>query len=1455
MHESPRDRPVEAPLPPELGPYLVLETESATAPSGSSFQGWWVLAWQSTLPVLQIEKGRSHAVGRCMTLQGDGHRETILEALAGARLFITTERHWLADAARLAIPTIWVADGRPDCSELTGHGELAPDTGLPPESVLFEPGLFRAVFSHTAYRRELPLRRIFEAVNQMAPGLLHEDLSESSACRARMLPHLRGRIADIGHGGCKILPQARGVDFFQFDESDWIGDARDLWFFDDQHFDSVYSSHCLEDLWHPHQALEEWTRILRVGGRLCLYLPLKDHYPNVGMPGCNPGHKDDYVPLDVEGFLRDLGHMDLLVSERREDEDSFEVVAQKRQGRSFFLLREERPTPLVSVLVPGPCSKEPREDARSLLACIESAHASLQEIPHEILVLDRSTADGDARAGLRDVASRHPEIQILEDRSPRSWPRRLTPLLRRAQGEWLCVLDGQSLVLDRALARLVDRARSEGAVAAIPRTLDRTGQVLYPEIPACVLVQREAGMLEDTEETAFLTGLHLRHGLDQLEKAGRKILHLDQACILHEGLPSQTLSTIKLAPRAFDQRLRSHSIRPPFESERILLTQFRTLGDCVLGTPILEGLKERDPHCHITVLTEDRYAWIFENHPYCDALSVVPALEDKGYAIQEDAALLQYLQSRDQPGFDRLLILSDQLDQPTYHQSGSSLASFYAQIAGIPEASEIRPRVFLSQERRDAARALLDSEGITGPYCVLHRKSGWSNKDLNPELTAEICRAIHGEQQLPIVQIGGPGEGITYPGLLDLCGRLEASLSAAIIEQASLHVGPDSGPLHLASSFDVPTLGIYAGSGIRVAPPLAWRSMAVQSPSSCAVSCGIPICTQRRPCAKDLDPGQIQARLRTLLQNEAIRAEFCGGDEALYISSPAGDRWIHRESLPEGEEHPKLARPESVLEGPPLEARIQPLERDVHVLPVAADLQQAWIRVLQAKIAEAVSGIRTDTQKQLESTLDSLPAWTVVETIRSLATRARRGGDLRAMFHWLMKAVDRCDGLVQGRWSRPRRAFRIIADELFFDLCHALQSVEDRVPHLVDLLQRYRETHDRAAPQLPVLAALTAADGLPATPQDQRALSTFLEPMIEKPETLPQTQLILLAMALTRIGQESQALDLLETRLQATPAGRRQERAELSVRVGFLLAEDPQRLEQARDCLLEASQGLEDEAQRTQVESLLARIDRHIGDPEVATTLQPAQPRRQTSRTYKSGSLNVKEFSSIEDLAQELDWMLPGRLLEPDLDVVENECEEGGRKRHDAEVLCWMAANMRGDILDLGTSHGRSAFKFASNQRRGEIVHTVNALPEQIRDGETHITHKVDAEAIGSWYRDRGIQNVRQIFANTLEWNPDKDLRDLACVFVDANHDGAAVFSDSRKTWTLLREGGYLIWHDFCPEKRDRYDWIDSVMGGIEAFLRAEQLDCEVLHLAGSWIGMIRKTAPTAQPKTQLEHI
>jgi len=530
-------------------------------------------------------------------------------------------------------------------------------------------------------------------------------------------------------------------------------------------------------------------------------------------------------------------------------------------------------------------------------------------------------------------------------------------------------------------------------------------------------------------------------------------------------------------------------------------------------------------------------------------------------------------------------------------------------------------------------------------------------------------------------------------------------------------------------------------------------------------------------------------------------------------------------------------------------------------LPHAKDLASAWVHEFQ----HLLTGSTTEEQPtsseaittRLAQTLDSLTGWTAVEALRSLATAAKRKGDAQGMIAWLMQALRRCERIATGNEGRKRAAWRILADELFFDLCSALKDDEERLAHVLFLLRRYETTFAERAPLFGPLTLLAEEGGRMIREDERQEIGDYLRDALAQPDPKPDAQLLLLSMALSRIGHEDVAIEQLEQRLLAVPEDRLEQRAPLAVRLGFLLARHADELSRARDYLAASTQGLEDDEQREQVETLLSRIDLHLGSESTneTSTLLHQSAQATDSRSICSGSLKVRTFTSIEALAAEMNWQDSGRLLEPDLDIPENECELGGRKRRDAEVLCTMAANLRGDFLDLGTSHGRSAFKFATNARPGETVYTVNALPEQIHADETHITHQIDADTIGSYYRDRGVTNVQQIFANTLDWHPPGEMRDLACAFVDANHDGAAVYSDSHLAWNLIREGGYLIWHDFCPAKRDRFDWIDSVMQGIEAFMHAQQLDCEVLHLEGSWIGLVRKTATSPSPVEQLEHI
>ena len=200
-----------------------------------------------------------------------------------------------------------------------------------------------------------------------------------------------------------------------------------------------------------------------------------------------------------------------------------------------------------------------------------------------------------------------------------------------------------------------------------------------------------------------------------------------------------------------------------------------------------------------------------------------------------------------------------------------------------------------------------------------------------------------------------------------------------------------------------------------------------------------------------------------------------------------------------------------------------------------------------------------------------------------------------------------------------------------------------------------------------------------------------------------------------------------------------------------------------------------------------------------------------------------------------------GSILESDIDEETNDCERHGRKRRDAEVLCAVAANANGPCLDLGTSHGRSAYKIATNLGPRHRVYTVNMLPEDAPTAGRHITHALTAEQIGSYCRERGIDNVVQVFADTARWTPDAEIDGLALAFVDACHDAEAVRRDSHLAWSRLRPGGFLLWHDFSPLLRLQHEWIRTSMQGVAQFLRDLGIQGPVHHLRGSWIGMIQK--------------
>ena len=97
---------------------------------------------------------------------------------------------------------------------------------------------------------------------------------------------LNGRVIDIGAGNDLICPWAEGFDVSS-------GDANRITQFKPQaSYDAVCSSHCLEHMFEPEQAIQEWWSLIKPGGYLVLTVPDEDLYEQGFFPSrFNADHK------------------------------------------------------------------------------------------------------------------------------------------------------------------------------------------------------------------------------------------------------------------------------------------------------------------------------------------------------------------------------------------------------------------------------------------------------------------------------------------------------------------------------------------------------------------------------------------------------------------------------------------------------------------------------------------------------------------------------------------------------------------------------------------------------------------------------------------------------------------------------------------------------------------------------------------------------------------------------------------------------------------------------------------------------------------------------------------------------------------------------------------------------------------------------------------------------------
>jgi len=713
-----------------------------------------------------------------------------------------------------------------------------------------------------------------------------------------------GETAHVAHGGVKVAPHAIGLDTLRVDPIDWITDPRDLWCCESQRFDTVLLTPDWISVRTPRRLLTEALRITRVGGKLVVAAP----------------------PRDLTALLAgvDVVH-----------DDSTVLVVRKRAGHSWFVEADARLAPAASVLIVSEVHDPEEAEVQRLRATIIAAQSSLGSTPHEILVLLRFRPSPDALAELHELAAQIPECRIDEDLAPHRVGARLERLRRSARGDQIIVLASGALPCEDALHTLSTRA--SGSTLAVPRYFDHDGGEVRPHLApgTCVLVPRALwphGHLADSP--------YQSHDLWIAWQAEHPPETIESSTVITDGWGGRPLCGSGPGQLTFDGQLleRRVPVAGAPASRRTLVVALRTMGDCILATASIGALRNHAPPGEIVVATEEPYGWIFRNHPAVDEVVLVPPIQGDDVFWQEQEIIATLIE---RSTFDELLVLSDRLDNVPYFRSGMTFAAFYATQAGVPETAERGFELALTPEDHDRAGDMLRAHGIDGDYVVTHTRAGWPERTPTPELFEAVRATVVNRHGLPLVVIGGPGEALAGDGIVNLAGTVPAEVSAAIIASARLFVGPDSGSMHMASAYDVPTLGLYGGTSLRLVPPQATRSVAVQSTTSCPRPCGLTPCAVSTCGMSGIDEAKVASIVNALLARREVIGEWFGSAPARIVHGPEGAVVVQTEA-------PLLSPPTA----PPTVYRREITARDGR----APEIKLAWRRNLE-RAAELQRGL------------------------------------------------------------------------------------------------------------------------------------------------------------------------------------------------------------------------------------------------------------------------------------------------------------------------------------------------------------------------------------------------------------------------------------------------------------------------------------------------------------------
>ena len=327
------------------------------------------------------------------------------------------------------------------------------------------------------------------------------------------------------------------------------------------------------------------------------------------------------------------------------------------------------------------------------------------------------------------------------------------------------------------------------------------------------------------------------------------------------------------------------------------------IGDGVMTTPALAGLRAAYPGARIVLLARPLVAELFRHHPDLDEVMVYErpgrhegavgrirlASElrrrrfDAALLLQNafDAALIAFLaripERAGYPTDGRRVLLSLPLPMPRDILERHEVEYYLCLLdgLGVPRPGRTVLKLFVTDEERAAMAGRLASLGIDRDAPVLAVNPGaayGSSKRWYPDRFAAVADALSEEWGARVVVIGSAAEAPLAGDIqasmrknaVNLAGKTTVREMMALLSLSSFLVTNDSGPMHVGAAFGVPLVAVFGPTDWRRTSPWSDRARVVRVGMDCS-PCRRRECDRGHECMLAVTPGMVIDAAREML--------------------------------------------------------------------------------------------------------------------------------------------------------------------------------------------------------------------------------------------------------------------------------------------------------------------------------------------------------------------------------------------------------------------------------------------------------------------------------------------------------------------------------------------------------------------------------------------------------------